>query len=388
MKILLLTPGINKKTNDNYHAYKYIAENGHMILAISNVENILKGAEAEFSPEAEHDRNISIYRVFETLKEQRTCYLAMRKYGVIKNIVKKFNPDIIFCENSINMPLAVKLKKDFHIPIVLRLEFLFDWDNPCDIIGHQKFIKNKITGDIFGKIAGFLFWKWLCHHSDGIISHYPGDQKKVVELLRRGKQAVYIPWPGKEPVFKEKTIRHQDRAIFIGSFDVHKNFNEFKKVLPELFSKTPVKEFYFVGSGHYLYIVDELRRLFPHKIKHISTMSREDCLKLISSCYFCYSPAVSGGWGFIGDAWAMKTPFVAACNHYNFNDGIDSIVADADAITGRVNSLYNDRGFYEKIAAGGYERFKNNHSAEKAGQKYLDVCFKALNPVFKKPIQE
>ena len=378
MKILLLTPGINKKFNDNYHAYKYIAENGHMILAISNVENILKGAGVEFSPEAERDGNISIYRVFKTLKEQRTCYLAMRKYSVIKNIIKKFRPDVIFCENSTNMPMAVKIKKDFRVPIVLRLEFLFDWNNPYDIIGHRKFIKNKITGDVLGKIAGLLFWKWLCHYSDEIISHNPGDQKKIIELLRHGKQAIYIPWPGRGLVSGEEITRHQDRAVFIGSFDAHKNFDEFKKVLPELFSKTPVKEFYFVGSGHYSYIVDELRRMFPDKIKHISAMSRGECLKLISSSYFCYSPAVRGGWGFIGDAWATKTPIVATCNHYNFNDGIDSIVADADTIAGRISRLYNDGSFYKKIADGGYERFKNDHSAEKAGQKYLDVCFKAL----------
>lgn len=180
MKILLVTPGINKKFNDNYYAYKYIAENGHMILAISNIENILKGAGVEFSPEVECDGNISICRVFKTLKEQRTCYLAMRKYSVIKNIIKKFNPDIVFCENNINMPLAIKIKKDFHIPIVLRLEFLFDWNSPYDIIGHQKFIKNRITGDILGKVMGFLYWKYVCYYADEIISHNPGDHKKIV----------------------------------------------------------------------------------------------------------------------------------------------------------------------------------------------------------------
>lgn len=378
MNILLLTPGINKKFNDNYCAYKYIAKNRHRILAISNIENILKGSGVELSPEVESDGNISIFRVFKTLKEQKICYLALKKYNVIKNIIKKFNPDIIFCENSFNMHIAVKIKKDFHIPIVLALEVLFDWNRPYDIIGHQKFLKNKITGDMLGKIVGFLFWKWLCNYSDEIISHCPGDQEKITELLRHRKQATYIPWPGKDLVFSEKVMRHQDRAVFIGSFAVHKNFNEFKIVLPELFSKTPLKEFYFVGSGYYLYVVDELRKLFPDKIKHISTMPRDECLKLISSSYFCYSPAVRGGWGFIGDAWAMKTPIVATYNHYSFNDGIDSVVTDSERIVERINGLYNDSGYYKKLAIGGYRRFKDNHSAEKIGQKYLDVCFKAL----------
>jgi len=369
MKILLLTPGINKKFNDNYHAYKYITENKHSILVISNMENILKGAGVEFSPETESDGNISIHRLFKTLKEQRTFYLAIKKYKTLKEIAKKFKPHIIFCENSINMPIAVKIKKDFRIPIVLRLEYLFSWNNPYDVIGHQRFLKNKITGDMLGKIVGFLCWKWLRYHSDEIISHYPGDRDRTI----------YIPWPGKETVFKEKITRHQNRAVFIGSFDVHKNFNEFTKALPELFSKTPLKEFYFVGSGDYSYIVDELRKLFPDKIRHINTMSRDECLKLIGSSYFCYSPAVRGGWGFIGDAWAMKTPMVVAHNHYDFKDNVDSIVAGAESIAERINRLYSDSNYYEKIVSEGYRRFRDNHSAEKVGQRYLDVCFKALS---------
>ena len=378
MNILLLTPGINKEFNDNYYAYKYIAEKNHRILAISNIENILKGAGVEPSPEVEFDGNISIHRVFKTLKEQRSCYPAIKKYNVIKKIVKKFDPDIIFCENSINMPVAVRIKKDFHVPIVLRLEFLFDWDSPYGIIGHQRFIKNKITGDALGKIIGFLCWRWLLRHSDEIISHYPGDRNKAIGSSRYPRQAIYIPWPGKELVSGEKIERHQGRALFIGSFDAHKNFHEFKKVLPELFSRTPVKEFYFVGTGYYSYIVDELRKTFSNRIKYVKTMPRDECLRLIKSSYFCYSPAVRGGWGFIGDAWAMKTPLVATYNHYEFNDGIDSIATNAENIIERIKQLYSDTSYYEKIAIGGYRRFQENHRAEKVGERYLDVCSKAL----------
>ncbi|MBU1006207.1 MAG: glycosyltransferase family 4 protein [Candidatus Omnitrophica bacterium] len=384
MNILLLTPGINKKFNDNYHAYKYITESGHRILAISNMENILKGAGAELSPEAETDDGICIRRVFKTLKEQRIYYPAVRKYGIIKKIAEEFDPDIVFCENSINMPIAAKIKKDFSVPIVLRLEFLFDRDFPYDIIGHRRFLKNKITGDLFGKILGSLYWRWICFRADEIISHYPGDKKKTVNLSGRKKQVTYIPWPGKEQVFKETIARHKDRAIFIGSFDAHKNFNEFSRVLPELFTRTPVKEFYFVGSGHYSYIVKELQGSFPGKIKHISTMPRDECLKLIAGSYFCYSPAVRGGWGFIGDAWAMKTPIVVTHNHYDFKDAADSIVTSQENIVDRVNRLYDDSQYYSNVAMGGYNRFKEGHSAEKVGQKYLDVCSKLVDPKEKK----
>ena len=50
MNICLITPGINKNFNDNYHAYKHIANMNNNVLAISNKENINKGGRLEESP--------------------------------------------------------------------------------------------------------------------------------------------------------------------------------------------------------------------------------------------------------------------------------------------------------------------------------------------------
>ena len=66
MNICLITPGINKKFNDNYHAYKYIANKNNNVLAISNKENINKGGKLEESPEFEADGKLIIHRIYKT----------------------------------------------------------------------------------------------------------------------------------------------------------------------------------------------------------------------------------------------------------------------------------------------------------------------------------
>ena len=84
MNILLITPGINKKFNDNYHAYKYIADMDNYVLAISNKENINKGGRLKKSPEYEEDGSLVIQRIFNTIRQQQSFSRSYSFYS--KNI--------------------------------------------------------------------------------------------------------------------------------------------------------------------------------------------------------------------------------------------------------------------------------------------------------------
>jgi glycosyltransferase involved in cell wall biosynthesis len=374
MNILLLTPGINKKYNDNYYAYSNMSASGNNILAISNRENINKGGGLEYSPQIEVDGNLVIHRLFRTLREQNSFIKRTIKYVEIKKLLYRFNPNVIFCENRSNIPLAIKIKRDFRIPIVLRVEFAFNKDNPYTTIGRKRYIKNKIVGDYLGVLIGSLLWKWMCNHSDAIITCYFGDKSKRDQLVKGSKPFFYVPWPTYHTVSSEIVDRNNNRAVFIGAFDRHKNIKEFQETLPQIFKKTPVKEFYIVGSGVDLYILEKLKKAYPDRLKHITSLSRDECLKLIKSSYFSYSPATWGGWGFIGDSWAVKTPVVVTHNHYEFNDGVDSVVTSQGDISDRINELYRNKDLYENITSGGYNRFIDNHSAQKVGEQYYKIC--------------
>jgi glycosyltransferase involved in cell wall biosynthesis len=377
MNILLLSHGINKKYNDNYYAYSHMCNLGDNILAITQRENINKGNRSERSPDFECESNLYIYRLFDTVKKQKSIISNMLIYYKIKKIVSKFNPDIIFCEELGNMMLAIKLKKEFNIPIVLRVEFLFDKNHPYRTMGRTlKFFKNRLTGDYLSTAIGHSIWNFACKHSAAVISCYFGDAGKFHNL---NNNYYYVPWATALPKINYSNRKFKNRAIFIGSFDPHKNLKELEKTLPLLFEFTPLQEFWIVGEGDDLDVINNLKSLYPEKINHITSLSRNECLELIQESYLTYSPATRGGWGFIGDSWAMKTPVLVTHNHYDFRDGIDSIVTNPIEMVERVNELYRDNAMYNKILTEAFTRYTENYTAESVGQKYHNICKSVLN---------
>jgi len=378
MNILLISPGLSKKYNDNYHAYHHMCNLGDNILAITQRTNINKGGRGEISPELEIDGNLTIYRLFKTFKQQKSFLRNFFIYFKIKKILLKFKPDVIFCEELSNMMLAIKIKKDFNIPIVLRVEFAFNENYPYRIMSRAlKYLKNRLTGDYLSILVGNAIWKSACKYSDAVISCYFGDLPKLHGL--KNNSFHYVPWPTYCPKIMDVGNRVKKRAIFIGSFDRHKNLKELEITLPLLFQYTPLQEFWIVGTGDDLDVVDKLKALHPDKIRHIKSLPREECLELIRDSYFTYSPAIRGGWGFVGDSWAMRTPVVVTQNHYNFQDGIDSIVTTPYQIVDRINKLYNDSDWFDDISNGGYARYIKNHTAESVADNFHNICISVLN---------
>lgn len=377
MNILLITPGINKKFNDNYYAYKYIADQNNKVLAISNKENINKGGGLQKSPEYEEDGSLEIHRIFNSIKQQQSMYYRLQHKKRLRNLLSEFCPDVIFCEEISNLKFAIEMKKVFNTPIVLRTEFAFDIKSPYRNMGRfLKLFKNPITKDKIPIYLGSLIWNWAYFHSSAVISCYHEDLNKEPSINNIPFR--YIPWPTHYPELKKIEKKEQGRVVFIGAFDAHKNLSELLITIPELIKNTPVNEFFIVGTGHDEIIINQLKTRYPDFIKHIPSLSRKECLELIKTSFFSYSPATRGGWGFIGDSWAMKTPIVVTHNHYGFNDSIDSIVTTPKEISERINSLYKDHNKYLNLIEGGYKRFSDNHSANAVGKSFLEVCNIAL----------
>ena len=108
MNILLITPGINKRFNDNYHAYKHIALNDNNVLAISNKENINKGGRLQIDPEEEVDGSLFVHRVFNSMSEQQSFIRRLPYKKKVETLVSEFRPDIIFCEEISNLKFELK----------------------------------------------------------------------------------------------------------------------------------------------------------------------------------------------------------------------------------------------------------------------------------------
>jgi glycosyltransferase involved in cell wall biosynthesis len=373
MKILLITPGIVSRYNDNYHAYKHIASEGNHILAITQKQNINKGHDQSSNPEYEKIDGIEIHRIFNNISQIKSILSYQIKYSRINHILNNYKPDVIFVEELTCLPLAIRIKRKHKLPLVLRVEFAYNQKRPYHTFGNKlKYFKNKITGDWLAIKMGGIIWEWACKNADSLISCYYEDSLRKITVNKKLK-SYYVPWPSYIPENLNNDSIRANYGIFIGSFDRHKNLAEFMETIPLIFENTKIDQFYIVGDGEDLFVVENLKKLYQNKIIHIKSLDRENCLKLIKSAFFSYSPAIRGGWGFIGDSWAAGTPLIVTHNHYDFNDGDDAIVVDKTNIAERINQLY-DPLYYKTISANGVSRYENEHSAASVGQKYLKIC--------------
>ena len=375
MNILIITPGINKRFNDNYHAYSSIADNNN-VLAISNKESLAKGGGLQKDSEVEVDGSLAIHRIFDSMREQQSFFRRLPYKQKVKNLVSEFRPDVIFCEEISNLKFALEIKRALSVPIVLRTEFAFDANSPYRSMGRLlKVFKNPLTGDRLARLVGGLIWRWAYARTDAVISCYYEDASKQPKV--NNTPFFYVPWPTYHPNIEGEAKKVKDRAVFIGAFVPHKNLNELLVTIPELLENTPLKEFCFVGTGPDLAVIEQLKASYPDSIRHIESLSRNECLKLIRDSFFSYSPTTWGGWGFIGDSWAMGTPVVVTHNHYGFRDDVDSVVTSPKEIVNRVKALYENEVEFERVRAGGHKRYIEHHTAEAVGSRFFEICMVA-----------
>lgn len=370
MKLLLITPGIHKSFNDNAFSYIYMAHRGVKICAISNQTRRIKGH--GISKEFEKVDEIEVYRIYSNFKEQTSFY--NKKWPILKKILFSFQPEIILCSQQKNMHLALRIKREFDIPIVLLVEFAYDKLYPFRLIGKERFIRSRL----FGSLLARLYWKWLSQKSAAIITCNPNDSEKINKLKKFNNNVFVVPWPSYPTYKAPKNLQKFKRGIFIGALDYHKNIPEFEYVLPKIFNNTPIKKFVIIGQGEFTKNIEVLQKKFPGRLIHIPKMERHEALEWICHSYFAYIPAKFGAWGFIGDCWAMKTPIIVTTNHYQFQNRKDSLVCNKNTVDQAVNSLFNDRPMYRNLQEIGYERFINIHYAPEVGEKYMSVLARIL----------
>lgn len=360
---------MSKKYNDMAHVLIYLHKLGIELAVIASRTYTSKGN--IIVPMYEDMNGISIYRIYKDYTEQSS--LPVKRYDEIYDIAKKFQPDIIFCSQQQNMFIADKLRRDFNIPIVLFVEFAHE---PIKLMRRRWYFGLK---PLAYPIANF-YWRWLSKNTKAIITSYIGDKKYLKELSRYGTPVYYVPWCNHIPneILTRKAKKNFYRGIYVGSLSRWKNTNEFVETLPIILERAPVKEFVVVGPGAGAYVIKELKKRYGERIKYIESLPRLEALRSIQNSFFSYTPVKSGGWGFIGDSWGVKTPLLVTHNHYQFRNRNDSLVVDElNNIHMFVNQLYDNMGLYRVLQEGGFERYQRDHTAKSVGDKLLNI-FKSV----------
>jgi hypothetical protein len=140
--------------------------------------------------------------------------------------------------------------------------------------------------------------------------------------------------------------------------------------------ETETKQFIIVGLGPHVPIIKKLKEQYDQRIIHINQLPRDEALKLISNCFYAYTPVITGGWGFVGDCWSMKTPIVMTHNdNYVINSKNALVANDINELIKNINLLYKQQHLYETLQNNGYEEY-TNRSAKAVADKLYDVFLK------------
>jgi glycosyltransferase involved in cell wall biosynthesis len=273
------------------------------------------------------------------------------------------------------MRVALLIQKFLKKPIVLLVE------DAGRILSGEVCNSRKIRSALFFfRIpSGPKFWSWLCEKANAMITCSPRDQAILGLLSKNNESVFFLPWPSFVPDGIEyASIRENSQGVYIGSLSPNKNTQEFEQTLPLLLEKTSTKKFTIVGPGSHATLIRKLKERYGEAISYVNQLPRTQALKLISSSYYAYTPVRTGGWGFIGDCWSMKTPIVLTHNDNYVTNNVNALVAsDENDLVVKINRLFEDTQLYQKLQKNGFEEYEKR-KADAVGDKLYDIFTKVL----------
>jgi glycosyltransferase involved in cell wall biosynthesis len=360
---------MSKEVNDNAYMLIRLREKGLKLTLIACRSKGQKG-EGSFTSYENMD-GIDIYRLYEDYLEMFLFpYKGLNK---ILEIAKDLKPDLIYCDQELNMRLALLIQKYLNKPIVLHVE------DAGRILSGERYngFKMKSVLSFLGIPRGPKFWSWLCKKADVLITSSPRDVESLASLSKYNKPVFYLLWPSYIPEnFEYATTREKGKGIYVGSLYSFKNTQEFEKTIPEILEKTKTKQFVVVGPGSQASTIKKLEQQYGSSIKYISHLSRIEALRLMSNSFYAYTPVKIGGWGFIGDCWSTRTPIIMTHNDDYVVNEVNALVSkNENELIANINRLYNDAELYQRLQSNGYEEYEKR-KATVVGDKLFDILTK------------
>lgn len=357
---------MSKLVNDNAHMLIRLQEKGARLVIVTGKSMGLKG-KGNLSTCEDMD-GIQIHRIYESPQEM--FLFPEKRLNRILEIANDLKPDLIFCDQELNMRLAVLIQKTLKKPIVLMVE-----DAGRILAGEfYNSSKTKIAMFLFGIPSGPKFWLWLCEKANALITCNPRDQQNLGLLSKHNKPVFYLPWPSYIPNdFEFGSMREKDVGIYIGSLYPFKNTQEFEKTLPLILEKSQTKKFVVVGPGPQASIIKKIKEEYGEAISYIDHLPRNEALRLISSSYYAYSPVKIGGWGFIGDCWSMRTPIIMTHNDNYVVNNVNALVSkDEKDLIANINRLHDDSKLYKTLQTNGYSEYEKR-KADVVGDELYQI---------------
>jgi glycosyltransferase involved in cell wall biosynthesis len=376
MKIVAVYPGLNPQLNDIAQVLAFLVHQGHEVHVITARQNRSKSSYDQAHYEV--SQGVHIHRLYESFLPGMILRPASKR-DLLQEILADFVPDVVICSQEFTVRVGLVLRDILTqaTPIVAVSEFAGDLaDN-----GYPGIFSN-IAYPLAGMPRGKRFWSWLCSKVDAVITCYPGDIDRLDRLSTNDTSVYFVPWCNQLPTgFQPASEKEKGLAVYIGTFSRWKNTDAFTRIVPAILNETPTERICFVGSGK-IKAVKHLRNRFGQRIEHIPGLPRHKALLLLSSAFYGLTPVKRGGWGFIGDCWAVRTPLVALHNDYRLDHAQNALVGtDLKCLVEYISRLYDDPDLYKRLQATGYGRYEHSHAAQAVGTSYQTVLENTLGTI-------
>jgi glycosyltransferase involved in cell wall biosynthesis len=373
VRVIAFYPALNPGVNDIAGVLHYLIWRGHQVLVVTARRNTSKSSHD--SALCEEVRGLTIVRPF-------SCFfpaMVLRPdvgLARIGSAITAFNPEVALCSHewTVRAGLALQTAMGRPIPLVVVTE----WGGRLAAHGYGGLLAN-LALPLTGLPRGRRFWPWLGRHAAAIITCDPGDRARLAALGAGGAQVVYVPWCNGLPAGMAPAPRRDPGlAVYVGAFSRRKGTDCLGELVPALLRQTPTRRVVLVGDGR-TGVARRLVRRLGDRVSHQPGLSRRDALTLLSRAAYGISPTRRGGWGFIGDCWAVRTPVVALASDYDLTDRVDALVGgDVDGVVARVQALYDRPELAGRLVTAGHRRYCRSHSAEAVGRRYEAVLAGAL----------
>lgn len=378
MKILCFYPSLDLRVDAIAEVPLAISRQGHEVLVLGSYSvNSLKGRYE--LPRDERHGLLRFLRPFTSYRQMR--YPSRAVLEIIREEIRDFHPDIIFCSGEFNLRVArffQNAEEPRRPPLILLMEFLsadriiyprlkgYNALRACKM--HWLF--RIFRGIYLLRIAGWI---------DGLICvEYQPESSAKAFFEKKNIPVRYIPWAAKarEPAAEKEPLS----GIHIGSLEEFKNAGEFLQTIPLMLENSRTAHFKVIGPGPYAEEIRRLQQKYPGRLIYTDSVPRKEAEALIAKSCYGYTPVRAGGLGFIADCWAQRTALVATSSMNGYLKGeVDCLIADApEKIAETVNRLLENDKLRKNLEENGYQRYLQNHTPEHIAGQYIDLFASVL----------
>ncbi len=367
MQLLVVLPALNMQVNDIGKALEWIASQGHDVVCVAARRNPSKSVYR--SPHVSLHGDLRIVRPWVSYQFAMDLpeYAALLAARALHNW--KF--DAILCVQGFNFPMVHFLRKftQSRAPVAV----LFEQAMRAATLDESA-IQLRLAQKARRLPSGPGFFRWVAGRSDAIITCDPGDCDHMEELSTWNRRAYYVPWCTDPGIRAGGGAKEEGTGVFAGALAKNKNSEELMAALNAILHETPTRKIHFITSRHSLPTLERWGRAIGPALEVHVDLDLKAAAEVIERAEFGITAASPGGWGFIGNCWAMRTPVILLRpNTFARTPGAAVCSWEYAHPSSAVNALLGDKELRNKTADTGLALFEQNHSGTVVGGRLEDV---------------